>query len=282
MKSTGAGARLKSVSQEKLADILKSGPAQFEAAMPFPHIVLDEFLRPEIAEEVLREFRVPAAETIFYHHYNNKTLGFNKVELMGPATRQLFRDLQSQEFVAFLEKLTGLQALRSDPDLDGAGIHDTKRGGWLNMHVDFLAHTLRKNWTRRLNLLIYLNKDWKEEYNGYIEFWDMKLKKRFQKIKPGFNRCVIFRTDRNSFHGYPDKLECPTEQSRKSIAFYYYREEDHDCSLKPTYYQYLPNDPLWKKGLIVADRFALRVYSFLKRNSLISDSLISKLTKHYK
>ncbi|OGR87053.1 MAG: hypothetical protein A3J74_07020 [Elusimicrobia bacterium RIFCSPHIGHO2_02_FULL_57_9] len=267
---------IESISADKLAQILRA-PSQFQSAVPFPCVILDDFLQSGAAEEVLQEFRVPETDTIYYHHYNNRTLGFNKVQQMGSATQRLLRDFSSQEFIGFLEQLTAVKGLLADPDLDGAGIHDTRRGGHLNMHVDFLAHTLRKNWIRRLNLLIYLNKDWKEEYNGYLEFWDMKIKKRVQKIKPQFNRCVIFRTDRNSFHGYPDRLQCPPETSRKSIAFYYYTQEGRNCALSPTFYQYLPTDPLWKKGLIVADRFALRVYSFLKRYSLVSDGLISKI-----
>ena len=251
------------------------GPS-LQSAAPFPHIILDDVLKSEVAEAVLREFKILEQETIYYHQYNNQTIGCTRVELSGPRTQRLFHDFQSVEFVRFLEQLTGIQGLLADPDLDGAGIHDTKRGGYLNMHVDFLAHTTSKSRSRQLNLLLYLNKDWPEEYTGYPEFWDMKVKKCFQKINPSLNRCVLFRTDRRAFHGYPDKLQCPPEASCKSIAFYYYRDEQRPYSLEPTYYQYLPTDPLWKKALIVGDGFALRVYSFLKRHNLISDNLVSK------
>jgi Rps23 Pro-64 3,4-dihydroxylase Tpa1-like proline 4-hydroxylase len=271
-----------SIAPEKLAAILKDGREQFSNAAPFPNIVVDDFLRPEVADAVLSEFRIPDADTVYYSHYNNQTLGLTKLAQMGPVTQRVFQDFQSPAFIAFLEQLTGIPDLLADPDLDGAGLHETKRGGYLNMHVDFLAHTLRKNWSRQLNVLLFLNKRWKPEYNGYLEFWDMKEKRCFQKIEPAFNRCVIFRTDRRSFHGYPAGLQCPDDHTRKSLAFYYYRDEHKPCSLTPTYYQYLPNDSLWRKGLIVGDRFALRVYSYLKRYSLMSDKVVSKVTRLYR
>jgi len=273
---------MKSVEGEKLKALAYEGREVFESAAPFPHIVLDDFLNPAAAEEILKEFHIPPQKAILYDHYNNHSLGFNQTEKMGPATQNLFQDLQSPEFVRFLEGLTGISCLRPDPDLDGAGLHEAKRGGYLNMHVDFLAHTLRRSLSRQLNFILYLNKEWKEEYNGYLEFWDKGVKRRFQKIKPAFNRVVIFKTGRNSFHGYPAPLLCPPEQSRKTIALYYYREENKPCPLEPTFYQYVPSDPLTRKAFIVLDRLLLAGYSFLKRHSLVSDQLISKIVRLYK
>ncbi len=69
--------------------------------------------------------------------------------------------------------------------------------------------------------------------------------------------------------------------SRKSIACYYYRDENRLCSLAPTYYQPLPTDSAWKKSMIALDRFALRVYSGLKRYHIVSDRLISRIGKFF-
>ena len=57
-----------------------------------------------------------------------------------------------------------------------------------------------------------------DEYNGNLEFWDAKPEKKVKSISPIFNRCVIFRTDKKSFHGHPEKLNLPPNLSRKSIA----------------------------------------------------------------
>jgi Rps23 Pro-64 3,4-dihydroxylase Tpa1-like proline 4-hydroxylase len=252
---------------------------RFQSAAPFPHIVIDDFLKPADAEAVLSEFRIPQKQAIHWRHYNENKQGLNRVDLMGSTIQKVIEELSSPDFIAVLRDLSGISGLRPDPELDGAGLHETQRGGFLNMHVDFLSHTLHRSWSRQLNLLIYLNKDWKEKYNGYIEFWDMKQRRQFHKIAPSFNRCVIFQTTRQAWHGYPAQLECPPETSRKSIALYYYREERAPLALRPTFYQYLPSDPLTKKALIVADRWALRLYSLFKRNSLISDKWASRLLR---
>ena len=42
------------------------------------------------------------------------------------------------------------------------------------------------------------------------------------KVLPVFNRCVVFTTSDDSWHGHPDPLACPQGMTRKSIATYYY------------------------------------------------------------
>jgi len=75
-----------------------------------------------------------------------------------------------------------------------------------------------------LNVLVYMNKDWKEEYEGSLELWDLSDKKKIllAKYPPSFNACVIFETNEVSYHGHPKPLKTPTGINRKSIATYYY------------------------------------------------------------
>src|SRR5205823_97053 len=75
---------------------------------------------------------------------------------------------------------------------------------------------------RRLNLLVYLNKDWERGYEGNLELWDMNEKKRLADIAPLFNRAVLFETNEVSYHGHPHPLNCPQNMTRKSLAVYYY------------------------------------------------------------
>ena len=75
---------------------------------------------------------------------------------------------------------------------------------------------------RRVNVLIYLNKNWKEEYGGQLELWDKDMKKCKKKIVPIFNKMVIFSTNDFSNHGHPNPVTCPDNHSRKSIALYYF------------------------------------------------------------
>ena len=101
------------------------------------------------------------------------------------------------------------------------GLHEIKQGGVLKIHTDFNKHPTN-NLDRRVNLLLYLNKNWKDSYGGHLELWDKNMKECFNKVKPEFNTMVIFNTNDFSNHGHPDPLKCPYNLSRKSIATYYF------------------------------------------------------------
>lgn len=140
---------------------------------------------------------------------------------MGDTTRLLLYQLNSSVFIEFLENLTGINGIIPDPHLEGGGLHQIQRGGFLKMHVDFNWHS-KLRLDRRLNLLIYLNKNWKEEYGGHLELWDKDMTRCEKKVLPIFNRCFIFNTSDFSYHGHPEPLTCPEGETRKSLALYYY------------------------------------------------------------
>ena len=120
-----------------------------------------------------------------------------------------------------MSELTGIEDLLGDPYYEGGGCHQIKRGGFLKVHADFNKHK-RTGLDRRLNVLVYLNKDWKEEYGGHFELWNADMTKGEKKILPLFNRMAMFSTTDFSYHGHPDKLNCPEDRSRRSLALYYY------------------------------------------------------------
>jgi hypothetical protein len=146
--------------------------------------------------------------------------------------RNLFAELNSQAFLGFLEEMTGIDGLISDPYFDGGGLHETKRGGHLGVHADFNVHE-RLKIERKLNLLVYLNEDWEDEYGGQLELWDQQMKNCVVKVKPVFGRAVIFNTALDSFHGHPDPLSCPPDRSRRSIATYYYSAPEEGLGALP-------------------------------------------------
>jgi Rps23 Pro-64 3,4-dihydroxylase Tpa1-like proline 4-hydroxylase len=121
----------------------------------------------------------------------------------------------------FLEILTGIKGVIPDPYYVGGGLHQIKPGGNLEVHADFNLHTKLKL-DRRINVLVYMNKDWHEEYGGHFELWNKDMTAAEQKILPLFNRCAIFSTTSTSYHGHPTPLSCPPDRTRKSIATYYY------------------------------------------------------------
>jgi hypothetical protein len=137
------------------------------------------------------------------------------------AARDLLFALNSYEMIDFLESITGINGLLPDPHFHGAGLQQTKTGGKLGVHVDFNWHD-KLQLDRRLNVLIYLNQDWQEEWGGYLELWSADMSEAVEKILPLFNRCVIFATSDISYHGLPDPVRCPESESRKQINHYYY------------------------------------------------------------
>lgn len=245
---------------------------------PFPHIVLDNLLNPEILEEALNEFPpLNSHGWTNYQHYNSNKYGTNKVENFPPTINLVFKELNSPRFVNFLSRLTGIADLLSDWSLEGGGLHQSRRGGFLNMHADFTAHSHNLKWRRRINLLIYLNKDWQESYGGHLELWDREMKKCVKKVLPVFNRAVIFNTDKDSFHGHPHPLNCPESVTRKSFAFYYFTEEESPIKAISTNYQALPTDSALKKVIMELDKAMLRTYDLFRRRFKFDDKFVSKL-----
>lgn len=189
---------------------------------PFPHAVLDGLFPSAVLDEVLAEF--PGPGSLDWHRFNNereRKLGMKTGDGLPSRTLNLLYYLNSAPMVRFLETLTGIQGLVPDPYYEGGGLHQILPGGYLKIHADFnWHHRLRLH--RRINMLIYLNKDWKEEYGGHLELWDARMEACRKRILPVFGRAVVFNTTDFAYHGHPDPLACPEGMSRKSLALYYY------------------------------------------------------------
>jgi Rps23 Pro-64 3,4-dihydroxylase Tpa1-like proline 4-hydroxylase len=193
----------------------------YSSVEPFAHTVIDDFLPPEVLDGVLAEFPAPGERWRRLSSANQAKLAAQRENQFGKQTRDVLRECNSAGCLHFLETLTGIQGLIPDPHLEGGGLHQIERGGFLKVHVDFNKHP-RLNLDRRVNLIVYLNKDWKEEYNGHLELWDRTMSRCVSKILPIFNRAVVFNTTGYAYHGHPERLTCPPGRTRKSLALYYY------------------------------------------------------------
>ena len=201
---------------------------KYVTAEPFPHIVLDNFLPDKVIKEVLSGLvdptKVEAAEdTTTYNQtsFRKAHITTDWFDKLGAPVENLFYQLNSPAFLEFLEALTGIEGLIPDPYLKGGGVHMIGPGGFLKIHADFNWHQKLKL-DRRINFLLYLNPEWKEEYGGQLELWDTGMKSCQKKVLPISNRCVIFSTTDYSYHGHPDPLKCPEGMYRTSLALYYY------------------------------------------------------------
>ena len=238
-----------------LPAIAEQRATDYAQAEPFPHILLEDFLSSSAVDGLLAEFPGPEEQlswrkiraqspTAGLVQYNK--LGMAVIDEMPPNVRELVWELNSGTFIRFLERLTGIDQLIPDPGLRGGGIHQVLPGGVLAVHADFTNHT-DYQLDRRLNVLLYLNRDWPEEYGGDLELWSTDMSHCVRKIRPLAGRCVIFNTSADSFHGHPRPLTCPDGITRKSVALYYYSKGRQDRAVEPTSitdWQELPQVPL--------------------------------------
>ena len=252
---------------------------QYRENEPFPHIHLADFLDPETAQAVADEFPAPDTDVwTQYKHHNENKMGMAKRELFPPRLRAVADELNSPEFVDWLSRLTGIPGLFPDPSLEGGGLHQSGRGGFLNVHTDFSMHHYQKNCRRRVNVIIYLNPGWQEQWGGAIEFWEKSMQRCAAKYPPLLNHAVIFTTDERSLHGFPDPLRCPENVARKSLAFYYYTVEEHARHAShSTDYHARPGDGWKEAALIWLDKKAVDVYSRAKAWLGFSDEFASKI-----
>ena len=196
---------------------------QYVNAEPFPHVVLDGLFDDDDLDAVLREF--PSPEAMKWREFDTpleKKLGYyHETSTISKTVRDFLNAMNAFEMLLWIEAVTGIEGLIPDPYFGGGGLHQIEPGGFLKVHADFNVHPKLKL-DRRLNMLVYLNKDWREEYGGHLELWDRDGKSCRTKILPLFNRTVIFSTSDTSFHGHPHPLTSPAGTSRKSVSLYYY------------------------------------------------------------
>jgi hypothetical protein len=233
--------------RDQLLALAETRREAYASAHPYPHAVMDDFLPEEVLEEVLAEFPSPkGADWFAFDSPLERKLATKDDSLMGPATRRLLAELNSSAFIDFLERLTGIDGLIPDPHFVGGGLHQIERGGHLKVHADFNRHP-RTDLERRLNVLIYLNRDWKDEYGGAFELWNGDMTSCEEKVMPYWNRCVVFSTTSTSFHGHPEPLNSPEGETRKSLALYYYskdRPADEQGAVHNTLFKARPGEDL--------------------------------------
>ena len=177
---------------------------RFRRASPFPHIVIDDFLPADFVSRLNENFpdfsrKKKSGSThipVFLEDGSEAQLGkewLSREQLVPLIYRRMYWELNSNPFVSLLERITGVAGLLADPHLAGGGVHRTSPGGYLKVHADFNKHP-QYGLDRRLNLLIYLNEDWKPEYGGDLELWTADMQRCVKKIAPIAGRCVISRT----------------------------------------------------------------------------------------
>ncbi len=214
--------QLKFVNGSRLWATLAEARAAYQTAEPFPHLVIDGFLRDKVAAALEAQFpRVDHKIWKHHLHPNSHKFACNVLPAMAPLFQAVIQELNSKPMLEYLEAVTGIPNLLHDDELEGGGLHQIVRGGYLKVHADFNVHPTTGHY-RRLNLLLYLNRGWEEDWDGSLELWSRDMSRRVKSVAPILNRCVLFNTTDFAYHGHPRPLACPPGAGRKSIALYYY------------------------------------------------------------
>ena len=222
----------------------KSGDEFF--SYPFKHIVLDDFLDSSLISSVDHAF--PGLDDSQWQHSNDKgieiksrtnwTSEFDIPEGIIDA----IRIFNSSLILKAIGDRLKIPKLVPDPYFSGGGLNVTPKDGLLDVHVDGNYHDAT-GLNRRVNLLLYLNKDWEPDWGGEFGIYENDGEALYKAIPPVFNRCIIFDTHDKSFHGLPNPLNFPNDELRRSIILYYYTLEprsDSNVTVKD------PHSALWR------------------------------------
>lgn len=206
---------------DKAAQIGKSLAETYQSGEPYHHIGIDNFLPLPIVEKVRQEaLKMGEKRPEHMSPQEHLKTSYNP-DILPHYSRLVFSALNSQAFLRFLEEMTGIPHLIPDPYFLGAGIHRTNTGGYLGVHADFNMHK-KMYLERRLNILIYLNPDWQDDYGGAFEVWTKDMQTQVATFPPIMNRMCCFSTSSESYHGNPTPVNHPGGDPRLSIALYYY------------------------------------------------------------
>ena len=219
---------------------------KFKNQKPFRYVCIDNFLSNEIAEKLISGFPAPKKEDMVneWGEASSKHTVSN-VRDINRDYKKFDEFIQSREFLGYIELLTGIEELIYDPNYFGGGTHNNLSGQGMDVHVDFNLYDLPGVGIlhRRLNAIIYLNEEWKEEWGGMIELHSDPfdpLVDEYEALLPIKNRLVLFETNEHSWHGFESvSKQIPNGISRKSFAIYFYtkdRPDEEKVSSHGTFY----------------------------------------------
>jgi Rps23 Pro-64 3,4-dihydroxylase Tpa1-like proline 4-hydroxylase len=194
----------------------------FNNNKPFPHLVIENLFSPVLLEMIYNDFdNLKRNELRAYNNSNEKKYASMPYATLGNASELYFNTIHSTKFITFLEEVTGIEGLITDPSRSGGGLHQIPTGGKFAVHVDFNKHSLTKL-DNRLVFITYLNKDWLPAYGGALELWNADEEKCEVEVDPVFGRSILFAHTPKSLHGHPTPVNAPNGRPRRSVATYYY------------------------------------------------------------
>lgn len=234
----------------KLKDenVIKDLQKRFNTAEPYKHVVIDDFLALEAAQVLAKNFPRLSQMKTKYNGINEKKAEHSGFDELVPEFTRLKQALFDRDFTHAVEKISGISDLQTIDDRYGFGLHQGGPGSFLDIHIDYNLHPLKKK-QRRLNLLIFLNEEWHNDWGGMLQLWNRNVTECTTAILPAFNRCVIFECNDISYHGY-NTIQCPMPVTRKSFYTYYFSKPIKEIDFHDTVFKPLPHETKLKKILV--------------------------------
>jgi len=243
----------------------------FNNSEPIRHVVIDNFLDLVFAQKIYELFPPLSAMKTHYHGLNEHKSEDSDFEKLPAEFSTLHNALSASNFKEWLEEWTGISGFITIDDRLGYGLHQGGNNSFLDIHIDYNIHPIKKLY-RKINLIIFFNPGWKDDWGGNLELWDNQVRKCVQSIPPVFNRCVIFECSDISYHGY-NKISVPDQSTRKSFYQYYFIPLNVDITYRDTFFKARPQEAVVKKTLTPlkehAKNFAKRVLIKLGMEKLL-------------
>jgi Rps23 Pro-64 3,4-dihydroxylase Tpa1-like proline 4-hydroxylase len=220
---------------------------QFYSNKPIRHVVIDNFLDKDFAYTISVHFPAVKEMKTHYHGINEKKSEHSDFSNLDIAFSRLHEELSSRYFTEWLTDVTSIQDLETIDDRLGYGLHQGANNSFLDIHIDYNLHPVKKRY-RKLNFILFFNEKWENSWGGHLELWDEKVQNCIQSISPIFNRCVIFECSDISYHGY-SRIIVPSDITRKSYYQYYFIPAENDISFHDTIFKPRPEESAIKKLL---------------------------------
>lgn len=251
----------------------------WEGGRPFPYAVVDGFLKPEACRALAEEFRdVGSGGWIENRHYSQRLRSRVGQASCGEALRTLLTELDSERCRGLVGHLSGEAGLFLDQEMVDGGLSAMGRGDFFDLHTDMRAHALRRHWQRRVNLIVYLSEDWRDEWGGALELWDPAGRRCERRIAPRYNRAVFFEVGEHALHGVPEPLACPPGASRRNLVLYYFRDAGRDVPITHFRYRARPGEHA-RRPLVWANNAALLLYQAARHRLGVTDEGASRLLR---
>jgi hypothetical protein len=195
---------------------------------PTRHFIVDDLLPADWARDVSAAFPQDQSIWVQQRSFRERKKTFAKLDEIDPLIADITDAFHRPSVLEAVKRVTGIAGLEADPELYAGGISMMGRGDFLNPHIDNSHDSIRARY-RRLNLLYYISRDWRDEYGGNFELWDAAVEKP-KLITSKYNRLVVMETNKFSWHSVNPVV---VDKNRCCISNYYF---SRSCPEERDYY----------------------------------------------